>query len=241
MKFITTVHIQGNRPCTVHSPNMLNSHWLIPQTVRIETLGGGNSTPARDIQCKISTSVVELENNQEAFFNVYDEVSLAAHYKALQRTGDLSLVVTNRCPEPRQFRVIVDYCKCEGVLMHQERYDGTYDKVFTNISNVGYCTRLVLSCNRPVSKLTIRPLAECEPEDTEFEWLTTQDVEPCETLDAGSPSGGRPVFIIGDEDMQQLAQYLDFIQLSIVDPLPEEERAKRPLHLSVLAYGFPKK
>lgn len=232
MKFTVTTRIGPNKLGTVQTPSMLHSHHLIPESVRIELEQTGERPPARDIQCKILTGNTELENNQEAFFNVSDGVNLSNHYKALQRVGDLTLHITNRMNEPRVFRVSVEYTKCEGVLMHQERYDN-FDKVFTNAATVGYCTRLVLSFNKQVPKIQIRPLAECDPGETQFTWLSVQDIEPCDTIDPDA--GGRSVFVIADEDMEQLASYMEYLEL-VVDPAIKEN-----LQLYVLAYGFPKK
>jgi hypothetical protein len=234
MKFITKVRINANKMVSVQSPSMLYTQRMIPQSVRIETMNP--DAPARDVQCKIMTGPTEIENNQEAYFNVNDEVSLVPHYKVLQRAGDLTLTITNKCTELREFRVIVDYVKCEGVLMHQERYDSQYEKVFTNAATAGYCTRMVLSFNRPVAKLQLTPLTMCDPGDSQFEWLSTQEIAPCDV-----ENGGRPVFVIADEDMQQLASYMEYIQLSVEDSATQEVKDRQNLQMYVLAYGFPKK
>jgi hypothetical protein len=241
MKFVSNTFIPPNKLQVVPFPSVLQNNRLMPSSIVIEENNADVFVPARDIQCKIMTGTLELENNQEAFFNVNDEIKLDSHAKLLQRTGDLILHIMNKRGALRNFRITVDYTDCGGVLMHQERYDMQYDKVFTNISNVGTCTRLVLSFNRLVTSLEIRPTCICLPEGTDFEWISTAIVSPCDTIDPDSVNGGRSVFVIADEDMKQLANYMEYLQLVVEDPAPQEVKDGQNLMLYAVAYGFPKK
>jgi hypothetical protein len=139
----------------------------------------------------------------------------------------LTVNLTNKYREAKQYTVIVEYEKSFGSILFQQKTD-KFDRVLKDIYATGLCTRLSMSFNRPVKELQLRTLTDFDGND----WISP--------LEVGITADADPVYNIEFADEFALfGPFLNFMQLVVTDSTNDD--GADPLQMYVTAHGYPVK
>jgi hypothetical protein len=139
----------------------------------------------------------------------------------------LTVNLANKCRDVKQFTVIVEYERCFGPILFQQKTD-KFDRVLKDIHALGTCTQLNISFNRPVKELQLRTLTEFDGND----WISPLEVSISEDPE--------PVYSIEfTEDLAVFGYNLNFMQLVVTDSTHDDQA--EPLQMYVTALGYTNK
>jgi len=222
MRFTTKCKIPAGRTEQLEFPNM-SKNTLIPMRVSIYDSTQGETEPVKEIICRIASGNTEIGCYTEPYFVKTHVVPFEDYKNIVLRGCDLTLGLTNKSREVKQYTVYVDYEKSYGGIIYQQKTD-KFDRILKDIRDLGICTRLEISFNRKISELQLRTLTECDAK----EWLTplvitVDEEDPIYTVDFSTDE-----FIV-------FAENLNFMQFMVAEQPGEHED---PLQMYVLAYGY---
>lgn len=230
--FISRCKALPNKPIIANFPNLLTQR-QIPSEVAIYE--GTGDSPALDIQCRVTCGGSDLIMVGESYFNGSNKISLAEYAQALCKSGELQVQILNKTKDIKNIVIKLSYAQTDGNILCTNKYDH-FEQVLTDVFNSGVCMRLVLSFNRKVKQLQLRPTVECVGADSE-NWISGLEID----VDSATSPNGRPTYTIDfTDDLALFSKYLNFLQVSVIDSIQEDAGAE-PLQMYVVAYGFGRK
>jgi hypothetical protein len=226
MKFTSKCKIPPGKNELLEFPNMTRS-LLIPTKVTLFDSTAGADVPVKEICCKIASGGSEIVNLTEPYFVRTNAIPLADYAMVVKRGCDLTVNLANKCRDVKQFTVIVEYERCFGPILFQQKTD-KFDRVLKDIHALGTCTQLNISFNRPVKELQLRTLTEFDGND----WISPLEVSISEDPE--------PVYSIEfTEDLAVFGYNLNFMQLVVTDSTHDDQA--EPLQMYVTALGYTNK
>jgi hypothetical protein len=228
MKFTSKCKISGGKSEVLEFPNMSKT-LLIPSRVIIYDTTTGKELPCREVSCRISTSSggVELTSLCEPYFVKSNAIPLGDYLNAIKRGCDLTIQLTNKTRDVKQYTVVVEYEKNTGSIIYQQKTD-KFDRVLKDIQVLGSCTRLEVSFNRQIKELQLRTLTEFDGND----WISPLEVAVVEDANA--------VYTIEFvDDLAIFPANLNFMQFVVGDSSLDD--GAEPLQMYITAYGYPVK
>lgn len=231
MKFASRCKLTASGQETVTCPD-LTSKRLIPTKCTLMEYRDGEEKPLKDVLCRANAGGVEVYNHSEAYFHLSNELDFHTCLNYVQRNGRLSLNITNRSREVKNVVVYTEYEPNEGSVIYSDKLDH-FESVLPAVHQSGRCNRLVLSFNRPIKALQCATTAECL--DGSDQWISSFDI----TVEEGED----PTYVLEfteESGLEEYQDYLNYLQLKVVDGADEDTQRHSPLVLYVLAYGFPR-
>ena len=222
MRFTTKCKIPAGRTEQLEFPNM-TKNTLIPMRISIYDSTLGEPEPVKELICRVSSGNAEIGCYAEPYFVKTHVLPLEDFKNIVLRGCDLTLGLTNKSREVKQYTVYVDYEKSYGAIIYQQKTD-KFDRILKDIRTVGMCTRLEISFNRKIKELQLRTLTECDAK----EWITplvitVDEEDPVYTVDFST------------EEFLVFAENLNFMQFMVAEQPGEHEE---PLQMYILAYGY---
>jgi hypothetical protein len=227
--FVSRCKALPNKIIVASFPNM-TSQQLIPSCVSL--FEGTDTQPLLDVQCRISNMGVDIVQVGESYFNSTNVISLDDYRGHLSKGGDLQIHLLNKTKDVKNIVVKVTYQSNIGNVIFTNKYDH-FEQVLTDVYGAGQCTRLVISFNRKIRELQLRPTVEYVG-GTGDSWIGGLEID----VDSATEPNGRPTYTIDFvDDLAMFNRYLNFLQLSVLDSVGEDSGAE-PLLLYVVAYGY---
>ena len=222
MRFTTKCKIPAGRTEQLEFPNM-TKNTLIPMRISIYDSTLVDVEPVKELICRVSSGNGEIGCYSEPYFVKTHTIPLEDYKNIILRGCDLTLGLTNKSREVKQYTVYVDYEKSYGAIIYQQKTD-KFDRILKDIRALGTCTRLEISFNRKIKELQLRTLTECDAK----EWITplvitVDDEDPVYTVDFST------------DEFLVFAENLNFMQFMVSEHPGEHED---PLQMYVLAYGY---
>lgn len=233
MKFTTDCQLSAGKVTEIKLPN-LSKLCKIPNKITITSYDDdGNEAPATGIQCRIYTGSGEIIHRSEPQFRLSNEIDLAPYIGLVEKTGTLKVGLTNRSTDSIKLRIYTEYTSSYGGILLEEKIDH-FENVLNEIYNKGYCTRIVLSFNKPLDSLEFAGVASCI-EGAE-QWVQPLNVP----IDADNNDANAVYNIdLTSEGLGALySDNLNFLELRAHAKKSAEGR--EVFYMYVIAYGFPR-
>ncbi len=224
MSFQIKVKLAAGKNNRLNLPNLTRNHYLVPSKITVTQKLDGVSRPARNIDVNVTTCNSCILFASKAYFDLSNELDLSNKPSLLSEGRDVVMQLTNRHKECVEFNINIEYKQNKGSLLYQSTFD-TFKNVMNEVHSSGFITRLVLVFSSPRKDVKLLPV-----------FNNTGDLEWVDGLELGeSDENGTYVLDLCDPNLDNYSQYLNFLKLDV--PTTKEEKE---LHLSVLAYGYPK-
>jgi len=238
MRFVTACVITAGKTSTIGFPLMTKKS-LIPSKITITEVISGEEVPVNGVICRIHAGGAEIGNFGEPTFRLSNELDLANYKGIVERSGKVTLTITNRTTEPKRLKLYTDYALSYGGVLLEEKIDH-FENLLNDIHSKGFCTRLVISFNKEVESIEFASVSECEPDDSDqSKWIehfnvpidTELDVdEQVYTIDFTIPDLGT-----------DYSENLNFLEIRAIPKKSESESENNrdTFYMYVTAYGFP--
>ena len=234
MKFATDCQLSAGKIAEIKCPNLAR-YYRIPNRVTISCFED-EEVPASGLQCRVYAGNTEIIHWAEPSFRLTNELDLSPFIGIVEKTGALKVSITNRSTDTKKLRVYTDYIPSYGSVLLEEKVDH-FENVLNEIYNKGYCTRIVLSFNKPLESLEFAGVASCL-EGSEH-WIQPLNV-PVDTADNDGNDGDQVYNI--DLTVEGLgaiySENLNFLELRAKAKRTDDDRSI--FYMYVMAYGFPK-
>lgn len=231
MKFVTACVITAGKTTTINFP-VLTKQSLVPNIISLTELKGDEEVPLTGVLCRVHTGSAEVGSYGEPSFKLTNVIDLSSHKGLVDRNGKVSITITNRTTDPKRVKVYTDYRSSFGSILLEEKIDH-FDNLLNDIHSKGFCTRLVISFNKPIETLEFASVANHI--EGEGEWIQPFNVPIDNELDVEDQ-----VYTIdfAEKDLGPLySENLNFLEMRVVAKKVENDR--EPLYLYATAYGFP--
>jgi hypothetical protein len=193
---------------------------------------GAESQPLLDVQCRISNMGFDIVQVGESYFNSTNVISLDDYRGQLSKGGDLQIQLLNKSKEVKNVIIKVSYQTNIGTVIYTNKYDH-FEQVLSDVYGAGQCTRLVISFNRKIRELQLRPTVEFVGGASDA-WIGGLEID----VDSATAPNGRPTYTIDfSDDLALFNRYLNYLQLAVIDSLGDDSGSD-PLLLYVVAYGY---
>ncbi len=231
MKFVTDCVLSAGKVAELKSPN-LAKYCKIPNKVTISVYDDNDrEVPATGIQCRIYSGGTEIIHWSEPSFRMTNEIDLSPFIGIIERLGTLKISLTNRTTNPLKIRVYTDYIHSYGSLLVEDKLDH-FDNVLNDIYNKGYCTRIVLSFNKPIESLQFASVATClEGGDS---WVHSFNVPA-----SSDPEAFYNIDLTSEELGPLYSDNLNFLEIR-AQPKKSAGDDRSVFYMYVMAYGFPR-
>lgn len=239
MRFVTTCLVTAGKTNTINFP-ILTKQSLVPSLISVTEIKDGEEVPITGVLCRVHAGGTEIGNYGEPTFKLTNELDLTSFKGLVDRSGKVSVTLTNRTTDPKRVKLYTDYRSSHGSVLLEEKIDH-FENLLNDIHSKGFCTRLVISFNKAVEALEFASVAEhvdCEGTDDECaigEWIQPFNVPIDTELDVEDQ-----VYTIdfADKDLGPLySENLNFLETRVVAKKADNDR--EPLYIYVTAYGFP--
>ena len=232
MKFVTTCLVAAGKSNSINLP-MLVKQSLVPSNIVISEVKSGEETPITGILCRVHASGSEIGNYGEPSFQISNELDLDAYKGIIDRSGRVSVSITNRTAEPKRVKIYTTYRHSYGSIILEEKLDH-FENLLNDIYNKGYCTRLVISSNKQLETLEFASVAEHLTDDGNTgNWIQPFNVPLDTDLDVEDQI--YTINFAGKDLGSMYSENLNFLELRAV----KKDNDKETLYLYVTAYGFP--
>jgi hypothetical protein len=235
MRFVTTCLVAAGKTNTIGLPILVKQS-LVPGHIVISEVKGGEETPITGILCRVHAGGNEVGNYGEPSFQTSNEIDLDSFKGIVDRSGKVSITITNRTPEPKRVKIYTTYRTSYGSVILEEKIDH-FENLLNDIHHKGYCTRLVISFNKHLETLEFASVAEHlgsdEDEGDNVRWIQPFNVPIDSELDLEDQ-----IYTINfaGKDLGQLySENLNFLELRAV----KKDSDKETLYMYATAYGFP--
>ena len=131
--------------------------------------------------------------------------------------------------------MVTVYRESKGGILIEDKTDH-YEQVLKNIKAKGYCTRMVLTFNKPLTVLEFATVAEHVPDanqSSEVGWIQGLSVPVDNEL---SPEDQMYVIDLVEQG-EMYPDHLDFLELRA--KAEKKDGDNEPLYMYLIAYGFP--
>lgn len=231
MKFRTDCYLKNNNSHEIKFPN-LTKQCKVPILISVSETVDNNEVPATNIMCRVTCGGTDIGSFNEPSFRLSNEIDLTPFKGVIDRSGKVSVLITNRSGDHKNLTVHCTYTDSYGTVITEERLDH-FEKLLADIHSRGFCTRLILMPSRKLDSLEFASTAECV-EGIE-NWIQPFDVACDKDLDAEDQTCN---IDFSSKDLGRLySENLNFLELRANAPKIE---GAEPLQLYAIAYGFPK-
>jgi hypothetical protein len=232
MRFITTCVLTSGKSEQIEFPNLTRISKVPCKITITEEVREGEEIASTGILCRIHAGGVEVGNYGEPSFRLTNEMDLSPYKGVVDRTGRVSVLVTNRTTDPKRLKFYIDYEKSMGGLLIEEKIDH-FANVLNTIYNAGFCTKLIISFSRQVNRLEFASIAECE--DSDGQWIEPFNVPIDKDLDIEDQ-----VYTIDFTQKDLGAWYSDNLNFLVMRvEATKKDKDEPPLYMYISAYGFP--
>lgn len=228
MKFATTCIVTAGKTNTINVPN-LTTRGFIPEKVTFTEIKDGEEVPASGIMARIHAGNAEICNQGEPTFRICNEFDMSPFSGVVEKAGKISVTITNRTSEPKRLKVYTSYTSSYGSVLMEEKIDH-FENVLNEIHARGYCTRLVVTFNKPVEIFEFASVAEC----LEGSWLEPFNVPLDDDLDIEDQ-----IYTIDFTQPELGRHYIEHLNFMEIRVAPKKTDDKEPLYMYITAYGFP--
>ena len=224
MKFMSECTLQGNKPLDLSLPDITDRH-MVPHRITIMQVVGPvdkqTEEPARGLMCRVSANV-DIMNLAEPYFQTNHVISLSDNWAQVRAYGRVKLSLTSKTKDVRRFRVYTEYKHTFGGVLYEDKVD-KFDTVLSTIYERGRCSRITITCTKPLKSLDFVTTACC----VEGDWI--------ESFGASLESDPSTVYTFDftQGDLKEYADQLKFMQLQITCQGDED------MFAYITAYGFP--
>jgi hypothetical protein len=232
MKFVTTCVVTAGKTNTIGFP-ILTKQSLVPHLISVTEIKDGVEVPITGVLCRVQAGGTEVGNYGEPTFKLTNEMDLSPYKGLIDRSGKVSVTITNRTIDPKRVKLYADYKPSHGGVLLEEKIDH-FENLLNDIHSKGFCTRLVISFNKPVETLEFASVAEHVDGDG-GEWIQPFNVPIDTALDVEDQ-----VYTIDFAERSLGLLYsenLNFLEARAVAKKSENDR--EPFYMYVTAYGFP--
>jgi len=232
MRFATTCLVTAGKSNTIHLPVLVKQS-LVPGHIVISEVKSGTECPITGILCRVHAGGTEIGNYGEPSFQTSNEIDLEPFKGLVDRSGKVSVTLTNRSAEPKRVKIYTTYRSSYGSVLLEEKLDH-FENLLNDIHHKGYCTRLVISFNKHLETLEFASVAEhLDEDDANVQWIQPFNVPIDSELDLEDQ-----IYTINfaGKDLGPLySENLNFLELRAV----KKDNDKETLYMYVTAYGFP--
>lgn len=229
MKFVTACVVAAGKTSTISFPNLTKKS-LIPVKLSITELQDGEEQAVTGILSRVHAGGSELCNYGEPSFKLGNEINLDPYRGLIDRTGQVSITITNRTTSVKRLRLYSEYSSSYGGVILEEKTDH-YENLLNEIHAKGYCTKLVITFNKQPESLEFANTAEC----IEGKWLEPFSIPIDSELDVDDQIYNIDLTC---EDLGfEYSENLNFLEVRAT--AKKSENDKEPLFMYVTAYGFP--
>ena len=234
MKFVTECLLPAGKSNQTTLPN-LTKKCQIPIKIIITERVSGVEVPISGILCRVHGGGTEIGNLGEPTFKLSNEIDLSPYLGMVEKTGQVSVTLTNRSSDPKHVKIYAEYTSSYGGVLLEEKIDH-FETLLRDIQSKGFCTKLVLSFSHPLQSLEFANVAECL--DGSENWIQSINVPIDDELDVEDQ-----IYVIDFTTPDLGSDYsenLNFMGLRAQTKTTNEEH-QPTLYLYVTAYGFPYK
>lgn len=233
MRFVTTCLVTAGKSNTIGFP-VLTKQSYVPNKIIVTEIGSdGEERAVNGILCRVHAGGAEIGNFGEPTFKLTNELNLSSYKGVVDRSGKVSISITNRSSEPKRLKLYTDYTRSHGSVILEEKIDH-FENLLNDVHSKGFCTRLVISFNKQVESLEFANVAELEG-DGEGNWIEPFNVPIDKELDVDDQ-----VYTIDftEKDLGPIySENLNFLQVNATAKKVENDR--ETFYMFVTAYGFP--
>lgn len=233
MRFVTTCLLPAGKTNTINFPN-LTKQSKVPCKITITDIQGGEEVPVNGILCRIHAGGSEVGNYGEPTFRLTNELDLSAYRGVVERSGRVSVTVTNRELDVKRLKFYTEYEQSQGGVLIEEKVDH-FENVLNDIYNKGFCTRLVIAFNKQIEALEFASVAECE-NSAGGQWIEPLSIPIDDELDVDDQV--YTIDLTGPDLGPLYSENLNFLELRVIPKKTEGDREQ--LYMYITAYGFPK-
>lgn len=229
MKFVTSCVVAAGKTNTINFPN-LTKRSLIPIKLTITEQQDGEEVPINGCLARVHAGGLELCNCGEPTFKLTNELDLSMYKGLVERTGVVSITITNRTTGVKRLKLYSEYASSYGGVLLEEKTDHC-ENLLHDIHAKGFCTKLVISFNKQADVLEFANTAEC----LEGKWLEPFSIPIDNELDVDDQ-----IYTIDftSEDLgAEYSENLNFLEARAT--AKKSENDKEPLYMYVTAFGFP--
>lgn len=234
MRFATACVITAGKSTTIGCPPMTKKS-LIPSKITITEVINGEELPVNGILCRVHSGGAEIGNFGEPTFRLTNELDLTNYKGIVERSGKVSITITNRTTDLKRIKLYTNYTSSYGSILLEEKIDH-FENLLNDIHNKGFCTRMVISFNKNVDNIEFASVSEYEADEgDQTKWIDPFNVpidneldidEQVYTIDFTSPDLG-----------SDYSEHLNFLEIRAIPKKSENDRD--PFYMYVTAYGFP--
>jgi hypothetical protein len=230
MKFVTDCLLSAGKMTDIKLPN-LSKLCKIPSKLTITSYDDeGVESPATGIQCRIYAGSSEIIHRSEPQMRLSNEMDLAPFMGLVEKTGILKVGLANRSTDTLKLRVYTEYIPSYGGILLEEKIDH-FENVLNDIHSKGFCTRIVLSFNKPLESLEFAGVASCV-EGAEH-WVQALKVP----IDSDNDSAVYNIDLTSEGLGALYSDNLNFLELRARAKAVDSNRV---FYMYVIAYGFPR-
>jgi hypothetical protein len=235
MKFVTECLLPAGKSNVIQCPN-LTKQCQVPGKIMItEKTSEGEEVAISGVLCRIHGGGAEIGNYGEPTFKLSNEINLSPYSGIIEKTGSVTVLLTNRSGDPKRVRVHVDYVESYGGIILEEKIDH-FENLLSDIHSKGYCTKLVLTFSQQLESLEFANVAECL--EGQESWVQPLNVPIDDDLDLDDQ-----VYVIDFTTPELGSMYsenLNFMELR-AHMKPTSGERQPTMYMYVTAYGFPYK
>lgn len=231
MRFVTACLVTAGKSNTIGFP-VLTKQSYVPNKITITEISDGEEKPVNGILCRVHAGGSEIGNYGEPTFRLTNELDLTSYKGVVDRSGKVSISITNRTSEPKRLKLYTDYSQSHGGVLLEEKIDH-FENLLNDVHSKGFCTRLVISFNKQVESLEFASVAEFE--GGEGNWIEPFNVPIDNELDVEDQ-----VYTIDFTEKELgpiYSENLNFLQANASAKKTENDR--ETFYMYVTAYGFP--
>lgn len=226
MKFMSECTLQCNKTLDLPLPDVTDRH-MVPIRITIFQLCGPTDKqteePARGLMCRVMTGA-EIMQLSEPYFQTNHVINLSDNWAQVRAHGRVKLVLTSKTKDVRRFRIYSEYKHTYGGVLYEDKVD-KFDTVLTTIHERGRCSRINITCPKPLKSLDFVTTVCC----VEGNWIesfgASVDPDPATVYSFDFTQG----------DLKEYVDHLKYMQLQITGAGSDED-----LYVYITAYGFPK-
>jgi hypothetical protein len=217
--------LQCNKLLELPLPDVTDRH-MVPFRITVVQLSGPadkqTEEPARGITCRVLTNT-DIMQLAEPFFQTSNVINLTDHWAQVRNHGRVKLNLTSKTKEVRRFRIYSEYKQTYGGVLFEDKVD-KFDTVLSTIHERGRCSRINITCPKPLKSLDFVTTVCCVEGDWIESFGASLDSDPATVYSFDFTQG----------DLKEYVDLLKYMQLQISAMGGDDD-----FYVYITAYGFP--
>jgi hypothetical protein len=217
--------LQCNKLLELPLPDVTDRQ-MVPFRITVVQLTGPadkqTEEPARGITCRVLTNT-DIMQLAEPFFQTSHVINLTDHWAQVRNHGRVKLNLTSKTKEVRRFRIYSEYKQTYGGVLFEDKVD-KFDTVLSTIHERGRCSRINITCPKPLKSLDFVTTVCCVEGDWIESFGASLDSDPATVYSFDFTQG----------DLKEYVDLLKYMQLQISAMGGDDD-----FYVYITAYGFP--